>query len=94
MTNFEVMSDKVVLFEGILKLTQKQANARAHQLEVVDAKAGLFRLRGETHFKRGERFGFDGELSKRLVSELEDLDPKPDPDPNSKGKGKSKENKD
>jgi len=54
----------VTLHSGIVKLTDKQAKGRAHKLEPVDGKKGLYRLIGPNQFKAGQVIGYDGEIPK------------------------------
>lgn len=62
----------VRLVMGVLKLTEKQAARRAHVLrEVEDSEGGVYELIGETQFKAGEEFGYDGKVPKSVAALLD-----------------------
>lgn len=70
MQNYEVTGKSIRLGGGIVRLTDEQAKAREHLLEETD-KPGIYKITGEFDFKKGEVFGFDGELPKATVMSLE-----------------------
>lgn len=71
MKNYEVTSRMVELSSGKLRLSAVQAAARAHLLTPLGGD--LYELRDKTQFKKGEKFGYDGQLSKALAQETEVL---------------------
>lgn len=68
MTRYRALK-KIDLFSGILELTRKQAEPRAHQLQ--DLGEGLYEITGHVQFKAGEKFGYDGEVTKAMAQHLE-----------------------
>lgn len=56
-----------VVDSGIVALTAEQARARAHNLKVVKAGkdgAGEYEVRSQIQFKKGESFGYSGQVGK------------------------------
>ena len=75
MQNYEVTGVYVSVSDGLLRLTPQQASARAHAL--VPEGKNLFRVISATGFKRGEVFGYSGQINKQLASEVEEVGKKP-----------------
>lgn len=71
--NYVVTAAAATFHSGILRLSEEQAAARSFGL-VPTKKAGEFRIVSPVQFKRGEEIGFDGEINKAM---LQDLDPAP-----------------
>lgn len=72
MIRYEVTGSYVALHHGRVELTKEQAAPRAYALKHL--KGDTYELTAETHFKRGEKFGYDGEVSRALLKELEAQD--------------------
>lgn len=66
----------VTLTSGVVRLTEEQARARAHKLEAVKGKKGLYRITGPNQFKAGQEIGYEGELPKTLAVDMADADAK------------------
>lgn len=60
----------VTLSSGRLKLTPDQARTRAHNLTPVNATSGVYEIVKPVQFKRGESFGYDGDIPKAMAGEL------------------------
>lgn len=56
----------------LLGLTPEQAAVRKGRIEVVNDKAGLFRVTGEVQFKAGEKLRLNA-VPKRLANSLAEL---------------------
>jgi len=74
---------------GVLSLSGKQAKAREHALR--DLGDGLFEVLEPVCFKRGEMFGFDGDMPKALALCLEALEPEPEIEPETEEAGETEE---
>lgn len=62
----------VSLHGGKVRLTEAQAKPRRKNLVAeLSADPGTFAVVGEIHFKAGEEFGYDGELSKGILAVVE-----------------------
>ena len=65
----------LILQRGVLELAPDQAAPRAHALRPVGkvsaGERGLFEIRGEVHFKAGERVGFVGDIPKALLGAVQ-----------------------
>ena len=68
---------------GILELTDEQYARRKHALKKVDKKGraikkmegvAIYEIIAPTGFKHGEVIGFDGDVNKLLMQELEDIE--------------------
>ena len=59
---------------NVLKLDDKQAGVRKHVLKARGD--GVYETTGEVQFKRGEKFGVEGEISKAML-EVVMIDGKP-----------------
>lgn len=71
MKRFCVVGTKgVTLHSGVLQLSAEQASARAYALRSLGDD--LYLIEKPVQFKCGEEFGFDGEVTKVM---LVDLDP-------------------
>lgn len=57
---------------GVVQLTKEQAMSRLHLLNEVDVEQGIYKLKADAEFKRGEEFGYKGELPKGLASVMVD----------------------
>lgn len=68
MKNYEVTGRSVSVHTGTLRLTPEQAQRRHHALE--DLGKGLYLLTKPTMFKKGDVFGFDGDLPKAAVKDV------------------------
>ena len=83
MNKYQV-NEAVSIHAGLLELTEAQAKPRMHNLERVENN--VYMVMQPVMFKSGEVIGYDGELSKAMLMQLENLDaPKP------KAKAKAKE---
>lgn len=72
MKRYEVISVKVTLASGVLQLSKEQAGCREHALRPMGD--GLFLIDQPVEFKCGEVIGYDGEINKILMTEIEPLD--------------------
>lgn len=71
MKTYEVIAKPVTFRAGaVLALSKDQVARRRHLL--TDLGEGVYRLTGTTQFKRGERIGVDGEVSKAMLALLDD----------------------
>jgi len=70
MKQYFVIALAVNIAGGILALNKDQAESRVHCLE--DLGDGLYEVRKPVQFKHGEEFGYDGEINKALLQELEE----------------------
>lgn len=64
----------VTLTSGVVRLTDEQARMRAHKLEAVKGKKGLYRITGPNQFKAGQEIGYEGDLPKTLATDMEAAD--------------------
>lgn len=86
MINYQVIEPLgVKLFNGILELTPNQANKRTSVL--AELGSNLYSIKGETHFKLGEVFGYDGELPRSLAVSLAEIDVTQEPEKEPEGDG-------
>ena len=69
MKRYEVTSHFVTLHTGRLDLSASQASDRMHALQKV--QEGIYTVLSSIQFKRGEQFGYDGEVNKALLQHLE-----------------------
>lgn len=60
----------VTLHGGIVELTNEQASCRAHAL--VSLGEGLYEICQTVQFKTGEVIGYDGEVNKSLLQQVEE----------------------
>lgn len=71
----------VMLHSGKVKLNKDQARRRRRCLEgKKDQKSGVFRIVKPIQFKVGEAFGYDGEIPKSMIGQLETDDVSSDED--------------
>ena len=70
MKQYFVIALAVNIASGILALNKDQAASRVHCLE--DLGDGLYEVKQPVQFKRGEEFGYDGEVNKALLQDLEE----------------------
>lgn len=68
MKNYQVTGKVVSISSGIVELVKHQSDARMFALNPVGKNR--FAVLKTIHFKHGETFGYDGELSKTLALEL------------------------
>lgn len=57
----------VAVHSGVVELDAQQAATRRHALSAIEVRkdgSGFYQVRQTIQFKRGERFGYDGEVSK------------------------------
>ena len=78
--------EAVSIHAGFLELTAAQANPRMHNLKHVENN--VYMVMQPVMFKAGEIIGYDGELPKAMLMQLENLDA---PKPKAKAKAKDKE---
>lgn len=69
MKNYFVVGISVTLTSGALRLTPEQYSDRSWQLS-AGAKKGIYTIVSPVTFKRGEKFGYDGEVNRRLAEEM------------------------
>ena len=70
MKQFKAEHAAVDVLSGQVKLSAEQARARLHNLKAVDTKkdgSGVYQVTNPIQFKRGETFGFDGDVGKNGV---------------------------
>lgn len=70
MKQFKAEHAAVDVLSGQVKLSAEQARARLHNLKAVDTKkdgSGVYQVVQPIQFKRGETFGFDGDVGKNGV---------------------------
>lgn len=71
MKNITVNVQSMNVNSGQVKLSAEQAAVRRHALRAIDVNAktgaGVYEVLQPIQFKRGESFGFDGEISKAGV---------------------------
>lgn len=70
MKHYGVIGVSVTMRSGLIRLSDEQAAARKHNLKKVGE--GEYRILAPIQFKRGEQFGYDGDLLKSLVCELKE----------------------
>lgn len=93
MKSYEVTSTVAKIFGGVVELNNDQYKTRAHNLEKIGK--GKYKVLSPVQFKRGEQFGYDGEMPKSLAVDLKESgasgsDPQPaadNPDPKDPGTG-------
>lgn len=66
---YTVIAPSVQLTAGVLALTDAQAKARMHNLKPVK---GGYEIVNAVQFKRGEEFGYEGDITLDLVDALEE----------------------
>ena|SRR5687768_651208 len=64
---YTVIAPFVQLYSGVLTLTQEQAATRTHNLRKT--KAG-YEIVNPVQFKRGEKIGYDGDITHELAEAL------------------------
>lgn len=70
MRQYEVIGFAAMIHSGRVALDPRQAAARAHAVEAVKGTAGVFEVTAPIQFKRGERFGYDGDIPKAMAGEV------------------------
>ena len=81
MKRYEVVAPVVNVISGTVRVTPDQFRARRHALALVgEAEDGTVEatVSSSVGFKRGEVFGYDGEMPKCLALCLEALEPEPE----------------
>jgi fumarylacetoacetate (FAA) hydrolase family protein len=68
---YTVTGKSVLITGGVLTLSSSQASDRSHLLKKIDAKGNKYEVLGAVTFKKGEEFGYEGELPKSLASDLQ-----------------------
>lgn len=58
----------VTLAQGNVSLTEDQAKTRAHNIKGMGD--GVYQIVNPVQFKAGEKFGYDGEISKEQADDL------------------------
>ena len=85
MNRYQV-NEAVSIHDGLLELTEAQAKPRMHNLKHIEDS--VYMVMQPVMFKAGEVIGYDGELPKAMLMQLENLDA---PKPKAKAKAKDKE---
>lgn len=85
MNKYQV-NEAVSIHDGLLELTEAQAKPRMHNLKHIEDS--VYMVMQPVMFKAGEVIGYDGELPKAMLMQLENLDA---PKPKAKAKAKDKE---
>ena len=85
MNKYQV-TEAVSIYTGLLELTEAQAKPRMHNLNHV--QNNVYMVMQPVMFKAGEVIGYDGELPKAMLMQMENLDA---PKPKAKAKVKDKE---
>jgi membrane protein involved in colicin uptake len=67
---YTVTGKSVVITGGVLTLSAVQSADRAHLLQPLKEK-NKYQVTGAVTFKKGEEFGYDGELPKYLADDVE-----------------------
>jgi len=75
MKTYEVVAPYAGVNSGTVQITPEQARARRFALEPLGDD--LYRVTQATGFKRGEMFGFDGDMPKSLALCLEAAETEP-----------------
>lgn len=89
---YEVVAPYAGVNSGRVEITPEQARARRFALEPLGDN--LYRVTQPTGFKRGEMFGFDGDMPKALALGLESLEPENENVPAAEEPGEVIENLD
>lgn len=89
MNKYQV-TEAVSIHDGLLELTEAQAKPRMHNLKHIEDS--VYMVMQPVMFKAGEVIGYDGELPKAMLMQLENLDaPKPKAKAKAKAKAQDKE---
>ncbi len=72
MKDIQVAAASILLNDGVLSLTERQARDRKHALKPL-GEEGLYEIAQAVQFKRGEVFGFAGSLSKLAKGQVKVL---------------------
>ena len=62
----------ISIHTGLVQLDEKQAARRSGKLAAVKDRPGVYEIKSPTMFKCGEKFGYDGAISKAMMTEIED----------------------
>ena len=74
-TRFETLAlVTIAAGSAVLRLSPEQAMKRAYAVRRIEGTRSDYELRQDVQFKKGERFGYDGEPSKSLAANLRNLD--------------------
>lgn len=68
MKQYSVEERSVTISSGILLLSNDQAEARTTHLENLGD--GLYQVNQPVQFKRGEIFGYDGDVNKDILQQI------------------------
>lgn len=69
MQKYRVLDQPVTINTGLVALTEKQVGIRSHCLKPT-LEAGVYQVLSSFQFKKGEVFGYDGELPKNLLEHI------------------------
>ncbi len=69
---YRVIGRLVNISAGILNLTKQQAAARIHTLTHIEDD--FYKVNAPVQFKHNEEFGYDGDVNKALLQDLEEAD--------------------
>jgi len=64
METYTITEKPVTISSGILRLEKDQAKTRAHNLKLINPKAGTYEIINPVEFKVGEVIGYDGDLGR------------------------------
>lgn len=68
MKQYDVTALSVTINQGVLELSPEQAGIRRHLLTPIGE--GQYEVRSPVQFKRGEKFGWNGEGNKTIMTEM------------------------
>lgn len=72
MKMFRVVAPFAGVNHGLVVASPEQARSRAHALKHVEGDT--YEVTSQTGFKRGEEFGFDGDMPRALALQVEELE--------------------
>jgi len=87
MKQFQVEAVSVTINAGVLELSLSQAQRRKHLLKLI--KDNQYEVLSPVQFKRGEKFGYGGDVNKLLMTEITPIEDKGDTKDKKKGKEKA-----
>ncbi|MCF6147275.1 MAG: hypothetical protein E3K37_01305 [Candidatus Kuenenia sp.] len=70
MEKYIVVSTCVNIPSGVIGLNEEQYESRKHKLNKMPSK-GMYEITNTIQLKKGETFGFEGEMNKVLASDVE-----------------------
>lgn len=62
----------ISIHTGLVQLTKEQADKRPGKVAAVKDRPGVYEVKSPTMFKCGEKFGYDGVVSKVMMQEIVD----------------------